>query len=147
MHFVRALSRQGLYYSRAFHKFPNTSQLPHLVIAKPFSSTSRVTMPNKHNKKDTGEHIDNEHSASADQSHQFQSGTSTNRKEDEWKHREPYKIHGDDDKFPTKWKGHCHCGKVQYQLKREKPLASKFCHCTTCQRLHGVSNSVPLRIA
>jgi hypothetical protein len=23
-------------------------------------------------------------------------------------------------------------------LSREKPLAAKYCHCTTCQRLHGV---------
>jgi hypothetical protein len=26
---------------------------------------------------------------------------------------------------------------VQYQLSREKPLDAKFCHCKTCQVIHG----------
>jgi hypothetical protein len=73
------------------------------------------------------------------QAHQFQAGDSTNRDIDAWKHREPYRVHSKDEDFPVKWKGSCHCGKVKYQLSREKPLAAKYCHCTTCQRLHGVS--------
>lgn len=104
-----------------------------------------VTMPpknaSKHNNKDGHEHLDNKHSEAADESHQFQSGARTDRKEDEWKHRAPYRIHEDDEKFDVKWKGGCHCGKVRYQLSREKPLATKFCHCSTCQRLHGVGDS------
>ncbi len=79
--------------------------------------------------------------AVADNGHQYQAGDTTHRKEDEWKHREPYRIHDSDEGFEVKWKGGCHCGKVKYQLSREKPLASKYCHCTTCQRLHGVSLS------
>lgn len=75
--------------------------------------------------------------------HQYQSGDTTHRKQDEWKHREPYAIHGDNENFPVKWKGTCHCGKVKYSLSRDKPLASKYCHCTTCQRLHGVSHPEP----
>lgn len=75
------------------------------------------------------------------EAHQYQAGNSTHRKEDEWKHREPYRIHDADEDFPVQWEGQCHCGKVQYQLRRDKPLAAKFCHCTTCQRLHGVSVS------
>ena len=74
----------------------------------------------------------------AEGSHKYQAGDTTHREEDQWKHREPYRIHEDDEKFPVKWKGSCHCGNVKYQLSREKPLASKYCHCTTCQRLHGV---------
>lgn len=70
--------------------------------------------------------------------HQYQAGLPTNCEEDQWKERPPYKIH-DKDKFDVKWKGKCHCGAVQYELSLEKPLASKYCHCTTCQRLHGVS--------
>lgn len=70
--------------------------------------------------------------------HQYQAGDSTHRKEDEWKHREPYRIHESAEDFDVKWEGECHCGKVQYQLSRDKPLAAKYCHCTTCQRLHGV---------
>ncbi|MCJ1409495.1 hypothetical protein MMC19_003576 [Ptychographa xylographoides] len=56
---------------------------------------------------------------------------------DEWKTRPPYKIHDNDKNFNALYEGSCHCGRVQYQLSREKPLASKYCHCTTCQRLHG----------
>lgn len=85
--------------------------------------------------------ISKETAAAADKPHQFQAGASTNRKEDEWKHREPYRIHDDDEDFKVKWRGSCHCGKIKYQLSRDKPLASKYCHCTTCQRLHGVSRN------
>lgn len=60
--------------------------------------------------------------------------------ENEWKFKAPYKIHENSDegeKFEAKLEGHCHCGKVHYQLSRDKPLDAKYCHCTTCQRLHG----------
>jgi hypothetical protein len=103
-------------------------QIRPLFPSKPFS----IMAPKKSDSNGNGD----------EEMHQQQSGNRTDRKEDEWKHREPYKIHGDDEGFDVKWKGKCHCGKVQYQLSREKPLASKFCHCTTCQRLHGVSTSV-----
>ena len=56
---------------------------------------------------------------------------------DEWKTRAPYKIHESDKDFHVRYEGGCHCGRVKYQLSREKPLDSKFCHCTTCQKLHG----------
>jgi hypothetical protein len=56
---------------------------------------------------------------------------------EDWKQREPYRIHESDENFDARYEAHCHCGKVKYQLSREKPLASKYCHCTTCQRLHG----------
>jgi hypothetical protein len=39
----------------------------------------------------------------------------------------------------VKWEGACHCGRVQYQIKRDKPLAAKFCHCRACQVIHGPS--------
>ncbi|KAH0833547.1 putative glutathione-dependent formaldehyde-activating family gfa protein [Fonsecaea pedrosoi] len=71
------------------------------------------------------------------EAHQYQAGSTTDRPEDEWKHREPYRLHSKDEDFPVKWEGQCHCGKVTYQLSRDKPLAAKYCHCTTCQRLHG----------
>ncbi|PVH74287.1 hypothetical protein DL98DRAFT_594208 [Cadophora sp. DSE1049] len=78
--------------------------------------------------------------------------------ENEWKFRAPYKIHSnkkdaskngekgggeereereDEEQFKAIYEGGCHCGKVRYQLGRERPLASKFCHCGTCQRIHG----------
>lgn len=71
------------------------------------------------------------------EAHQHQAGSTTHRDLDEWKHREPYRIHQSGEKFPVKWRGGCHCGRVKFQLSRERPLVSKYCHCTTCQRLHG----------
>ncbi|CZR69030.1 uncharacterized protein PAC_18931 [Phialocephala subalpina] len=55
----------------------------------------------------------------------------------EWKFREPYKVHENDPDFKALYEGSCHCGRIQYQLSREKPLDAKFCHCSTCQILHG----------
>merc|ERR1712093_797825 len=66
----------------------------------------------------------------------FQSGDTTHRDEDQWKTREPYRVHEKVDNFPAKWEGSCHCGKVTYQLSRDKPLAAKYCHCTTCHRFY-----------
>ena len=55
---------------------------------------------------------------------------------EEWKKNAPYKLH-EPAAFNARYEASCHCGKVTYQLSREKPLAAKYCHCTTCQRLHG----------
>ncbi|KAF2754695.1 hypothetical protein EJ05DRAFT_488855 [Pseudovirgaria hyperparasitica] len=55
----------------------------------------------------------------------------------EWKKRAPYKIHDSNEDFPVRYEASCHCGQVKYQLKRETPLASKLCHCTTCQTQHA----------
>lgn len=59
----------------------------------------------------------------------------------QWKFRAPYRVHEEDPDFSVRYEGSCHCGKVRYQLSREKPLDAKFCHCTTCQKLHGLGNS------
>lgn len=69
---------------------------------------------------------------------------STEGELNEWKHRAPYKIHDNDPNFSVRYEGSCHCGKVQYQLSREKPLDAKYCHCTTCQKIHGESKSAML---
>ena len=63
----------------------------------------------------------------------------------EWKTRAPYAIHTDGKDFPALYNGSCHCGKVTYQVSRDKPLSSKYCHCTTCQTLHGTAPSCPLK--
>ncbi|KAF2798861.1 hypothetical protein K505DRAFT_224066, partial [Melanomma pulvis-pyrius CBS 109.77] len=55
----------------------------------------------------------------------------------EWKKRAPYKVHDKDSGFEVKYEANCHCGKVKYELGREKPLDSKLCHCTTCQVQHA----------
>jgi len=68
---------------------------------------------------------------------------STEGELNQWKFRAPYKVHENDPNFRVRYEASCHCGKVQYQLSREKPLDSKFCHCTTCQKLHGkASNTI-----
>ncbi|KAI4169551.1 MAG: hypothetical protein LQ343_005631 [Gyalolechia ehrenbergii] len=54
-----------------------------------------------------------------------------------WKHRPPYRVHDKAEDFKVRYEGSCHCGKVKYQLSREKPLDAKYCHCTTCQKIHG----------
>lgn len=55
----------------------------------------------------------------------------------QWKFRAPYQIHQDNSDFHARYEGSCHCGRIHYQLSREKPLDAKYCHCTTCQKLHG----------
>ena len=62
---------------------------------------------------------------------------------DDWKERAPYRIHENTDDFKVRYEASCHCGRVKYQLSREKPLDAKYCHCTTCQRLHGQSLHTP----
>lgn len=59
--------------------------------------------------------------------------------DDSWKYRAPYQIQKDDEFGPVKWEAMCHCGNVQYQIKQERPLAAKYCHCRACQVLHGKS--------
>ena len=66
-------------------------------------------------------------------------------KDNEWKFRIPYKVHEKAGEgkgegggaFKAVYEGGCHCGRVKYQLSREKPLKAKYCHCGTCQVLHG----------
>jgi len=72
------------------------------------------------------------------------SSSDVDGEKNDWKFREPYKIHdkaGDESDggkgFDVKYEGGCHCGRVEFQLSREKPLNAKFCHCSTCQVLHG----------
>ena len=55
----------------------------------------------------------------------------------QWKFRAPYRIHEDDSHFHARYEGSCHCGRIHYQLSRERPLDAKYCHCTTCQKIHG----------
>jgi hypothetical protein len=56
--------------------------------------------------------------------------------ENQWKFRAPYKIQNPDT-FNSRYEGGCHCGRVQFHVKHKKPLEAKYCHCTTCQLLHG----------
>lgn len=73
------------------------------------------------------------------------SGTGSQRSA-EWQTQAPYRIHDEQDEFDVKHEASCHCGLVQYQLKRAAPLDSKFCHCVECQVQHGEYLFVRLRL-
>lgn len=103
---------------------PTTSTHRHFTTTSPtMSPPAREEKEAAHSKGHAPEHIDGE--------------------ENEWKLRAPYKIHEDNIDFDVKLEAHCHCGRVHYQLKRDKPVDAKYCHCTTCQRLHGKQASSP----
>ncbi|KAL7810256.1 Mss4-like protein [Trichoderma aethiopicum] len=52
-----------------------------------------------------------------------------------WTSEPPYKK--PDSSFTKALQGSCHCGRVKYWLSKDKPLASKYCHCDGCKVLHG----------
>lgn len=56
---------------------------------------------------------------------------------DEWKYKAPYKVHNVAEGFKAVYEASCHCGRVTYQLSKDKPSDAKYCHCTACQKLHG----------
>ena len=141
--------------SRCLASFPLTripatklaSHVDHPPVTRLLSSITRAPhshLPTNHSfstmapkKGESGENYGNEKGDNGQ--HQHQAGDTTHREEDQWKFRAPYKVQENDSNFKAVWKAQCHCGKVKYELSREKPLAAKYCHCTTCQRLHGVS--------
>ncbi|KAI1138628.1 Mss4-like protein [Hypoxylon sp. FL0543] len=71
---------------------------------------------------------------------EFETGAETGAIRDDsedWKTKPPYRTAPANEHFDKKWTAHCHCGRVKYWLSRDKPLATKFCHCVDCQSLHG----------
>lgn len=118
----------------AKHRFTVLSASP-----RPFT-TSRTL-----NKMD--ETAEGDKRSHGNEPHRYQAGSTTDREKDQWKLRAPYRIRDEGEQFEVKWRGKCHCGAIQYQLSRDKPLASKYCHCTTCQRMHGVRTSLPHLVA
>jgi hypothetical protein len=124
---------------------PCTPSLRQLRVLNPNPIIAARTIGTSPRLNKMTEDKDGNKRSNGNEPHQYQAGSSTDRKEDEWKHRAPYKIHDKAENFDVKWRGKCHCGAVQYELSREKPLASKYCHCTTCQRLHGVRSPRSIR--
>lgn len=55
----------------------------------------------------------------------------------EWRDRPPYRTEGRNEHAKKVHEAQCNCGRIKYWLSRDKPLASKYCHCTDCQSLHG----------
>lgn len=62
-----------------------------------------------------------------------------------WENEPPYKPPSQRPDFTAQHRGSCHCGRVKYSLSRDRPLASKYCHCRDCQVLHGKPAPVQCR--
>ena len=56
-----------------------------------------------------------------------------------WQQSAPYVSPSQDKEFVAKYTASCMCGDVQYAVDCD-PVAAKYCHCTSCQRLHGESD-------
>ncbi len=57
----------------------------------------------------------------------------------DWQQEVPYILAKDEKEFKIKYRSTCLCGAVEYVVNSD-PKGSKFCHCTGCQRLHGMSS-------
>lgn len=57
--------------------------------------------------------------------------------DESWKTQPPYHIQSPESFGTVHWTASCQCGRVTYKINREKPLDAKYCHCRTCQVLHG----------
>ncbi|KAF6840738.1 hypothetical protein CMUS01_03835 [Colletotrichum musicola] len=68
---------------------------------------------------------------------------SSNSRDEAWKTEPPYlppdEAQPEGKPFEKVLRGTCHCGQVSYWLRRDSPLASKFCHCRDCQAMHGAA--------
>lgn len=102
---------------------PGLTLLP--ATTRPFSSINHKMAPSSNEKQQAKEQGSKSHEVEGE--------------ENEWKFKAPYKVHEKDSGFKKIYDASCHCGKVRYELGREKPLDAKFCHCTTCQVIHGMS--------
>ncbi|KIM99525.1 hypothetical protein OIDMADRAFT_19664 [Oidiodendron maius Zn] len=60
-----------------------------------------------------------------------------NQTDNSWKSQAPYKQPSKEPPFTAVHIGHCHCGRIKFQIGRDAPLDAKLCHCRTCQVLHG----------
>lgn len=54
----------------------------------------------------------------------------------DWQQDIPYQLASEDKKIEIKYTASCMCGQVQYAVDCD-PVAAKYCHCKSCQRLHG----------
>ncbi len=54
----------------------------------------------------------------------------------EWQRNTPYLLASEDKDFQIEYTASCMCGEVQYAVDCD-PVAAKYCHCTSCQKLHG----------
>ncbi len=61
----------------------------------------------------------------------------------EWQRNTPYLLASEDKDFQIKYTAGCMCGEVQYAVDCD-PVAAKYCHCTSCQKLHGELTTIAL---
>lgn len=145
----------------------SVTHLSHPLLSRPvqpnkLAQTLAIQLPYNHHSRSQLAHStmvsNDDHKQASDQGHDNEE---ISGEKNEWKFREPYKIHKEDggDKFDAVLEGHCHCEKVRshcfwksrhgagtlhssvfqvhFQLSRDAPLSAKYCHCTTCQVIHG----------
>lgn len=106
---------------------PSPFHIPHLPFSFPFYSRIR---PTERQARAMTSNVNGENGNNGDDG-------ALEGEHNQWKFRAPYRIHEDPAHFHARYEGSCHCGRIQYQLSREKPLDAKYCHCTTCQKIHG----------
>lgn len=127
----------------AFHHSIHPSTTP---ISKPLSQSlsSQLTRTNPTFVSLKSFHTTSLLKMSAKEPHETTEGSSVpppqdaNAKKEDWKNLVPYKVQQKDN-FKAVLDASCHCGRVRYQLSKNKPLDAKYCHCRTCQKLHGMS--------
>ena len=125
-------------FPSSFHLFSKSTQF-HLT-SRNISPLSRTLSRISQLQLQTGNRIMAEHASTYRTNGDNGDEGSTEGEHNQWKFRAPYKVHDNDPNFHARYEASCHCGKIRYQLSREKPLDSKFCHCTTCQKLHGTEH-------
>lgn len=54
-----------------------------------------------------------------------------------WDQKAPYLPASAGEDFNILYTASCMCGEVQYAVDSD-PVAAKYCHCTSCQTLHGM---------
>jgi hypothetical protein len=110
--------------SRLCLHFPRVSQPYRLRVTRAPFATTRAKM------EDPSQYSQSKHTTKTD--------LDNVPEEDQWKFRAPYRIHEPSDGFKTIYTGACHCAQIQFELNRDAPLATKYCHCVDCQVQHGV---------
>ena len=63
-----------------------------------------------------------------------------------WKQKAPYLSPSAGEVFDIQYTASCMCGEVQYAVNSD-PVASKYCHCTSCQTLHGMLQLVHQQVS
>ena len=133
--YSRSLCHMASRFPRSFHSLSKPTQFT--LTSHKLRPTPRTLFCINKFQLQTGTRTMAEHASTYRTNGDNGDDGSTEGEHNQWKFRAPYKVHDNDPNFHARYSASCHCGKIKYQLSREKPLDSKYCHCTTCQKLHG----------